>query len=175
MKTKIKVRLIDNQIPLKIIENGDWIDLRLNQDYSFEGPKANTLKRKKIENNFRWVDSQIHYLPLGVAMQLPKGYEAIVAARSSAAKNLGIIIANGIGIIDNSYNGDEDEWMFPAYPVRTNTITKGTRLCQFRIQLSQKATVWQKLKWLFSNGIKIEIVDHLNNTPRGGFGSTGEL
>ena len=175
MKTKIKVKLLNGQVPLKILDNGEWIDLRLSEDYTFEGPKAGTLKRKKTEDNFRWVDNHVYYLPLGVAMQLPKGFEAIVAPRSSTPKKLNMVCANSIGIIDNAYNADTDEWKFPALPIRSNTLTKGTRICQFRIQLSQKATVWQKLKWLFSNGIKLEFVDSLNNKPRGGFGSTGEI
>ena len=72
-----------------------------------------------------------------------------------------------------SYNGDNDEWKFPAIAIRETTIEEGTRICQFRIQLSQKATCWQKLKWFFSNGIKLVEVDSLNNEDRLGFGSTG--
>ena len=72
-----------------------------------------------------------------------------------------------------SYNGDNDEWKFPAIAIRETTIEKGTRICQFRIQLSQKATFWQKLKWLFSSRVKLVEVDSLNNKSRGGFGSTG--
>ena len=72
-----------------------------------------------------------------------------------------------------SYNGDNDEWKFPAIAIRETTIEEGTRICQFRIQLSQKATFWQKLKWLFSSGVKLVEVDNLNNEDRLGFGSTG--
>ena len=72
-----------------------------------------------------------------------------------------------------SYNGNEDEWKFPAVAIRPTFIEKGTRICQFRVQLSQKATVWQKIKWLFTSGIKLVEVDNLDNTNRGGFGSTG--
>ena len=68
---------------------------------------------------------------------------------------------------------DNDEWKFPAIAIRETTIEEGTRICQFRIQLSQKATFWQKLKWFFSNGIKLVEVDSLNNEARGGFGSSG--
>jgi dUTP pyrophosphatase len=109
-------------------------------------------------------------IPLGVCMQLPKGYEAIVAARSSTAKKYGIIMANGIGIIDNSYCGDEDEWCFPAIGMKDATIEAGSRICQFRIQLSQKATIWQKIKWLFTSKITFKVVEHLNNKNRMGLG-----
>ena len=73
-----------------------------------------------------------------------------------------------------SYNGDNDEWRFPAYFTRRAILYKGDRICQFRIQLSQKATFWQKLKWLFSSGIKIEQVEKLNTIDRGGIGSSGK-
>ena len=68
---------------------------------------------------------------------------------------------------------NNDEWKFNALAFRNTTINEGTRIAQFRIQLSQKATVWQKIKWLLSSGIKIVEVDHLNDENRGGIGSTG--
>ena len=73
-----------------------------------------------------------------------------------------------------SYNGDGDIWMFPAFVYGNKTIKCGDRICQFRIQLSQKATVLQKLKWLFTSGIKFIYVDKLENKNRGGIGSTGK-
>ena len=112
-------------------------------------------------------------------MKLPDGFEAIVALRSSSPKKFNIMMANSIGVIDNSYCGIHDEWMCPV--VRCNpesqiVINKGDRICQFRIQLSQKATLWQKLKWLLSSGVKIVNVDKDKwdkTNDRGGFGSTG--
>ena len=73
-----------------------------------------------------------------------------------------------------SYNGNKDEWKFPAIAIKDATIKKGTRICQFRIQLSQKATIWQKIKWLFSNKIELVQVDNLSDNNRGGIGSTGD-
>lgn len=72
-----------------------------------------------------------------------------------------------------SYNGNTDQWFFNAIALRDARVYEGDRICQFRIQLSQKATIMQKLKWLFSNGVKLEFVDNLNNESRGGHGSTG--
>lgn len=72
-----------------------------------------------------------------------------------------------------SYSGNEDEWKFPALATRETTINKGDRICQFRIQLSQKATIWQKLRWLFSRKIELVKVDNLDPNNRGGFGSSG--
>ena len=111
-------------------------------------------------------------IPLGVAMQVPKGCEAVLAPRSSTFKKWGILQTNGVGVIDYLYSSDRDEWKMPVIATKAVTIPKGTRIAQFRVQLSQKATFWQKLKWFFSGGIKIQRVNSLNNPTRGGFGST---
>lgn len=72
-----------------------------------------------------------------------------------------------------SYSGNNDEWKLVCTTMKKATIHRGDRVCQFRIQPSQKATVWQKLKWLLSNGIELVEVDNLEGPDRGGFGSTG--
>ena len=175
---KIKVKNIGSNQKIEIIDKGDWIDLSAASQVTLKGPIAETLHRKKGEdeavNKFRDVIfPKVVNIPLGIAMQLPKGYEAIVAPRSSTFSKYGIICANSFGIIDHSYSGDNDEWKFPALAMRDTKIEEGCRICQFRIQLSQKATMWQKIKWLFTSKIEIEYVDHLSDTDRGGFGSTG--
>ena len=98
---------------------------------------------------------------LGVGMILPRGYEAHVLPRSSTFSRWGILMTNSTGIIDNSYSGDGDEWKFSAYATRETVINKGDRIAQFRIVESQPI-------------IEFEVVDHLNDVSRGGFGSTGE-
>lgn len=176
MKAKIKVKVLTPGCEPVIIENGDWIDLKSAVDMIIPAPQASTLKRKTIDNkeySFRNVSMETSYIPLGVAMKLPDGYEAIVASRSSTPKKLCLNIPNGIGVIDNSYSGNSDEWMFVSSSMKKATIHKGDRVCQFRIQLSQKATLWQKIKWLFTSGIEIEFVDNLGDESRGGLGSTG--
>ena len=106
-------------------------------------------------------------------MQLPKGFEAVLLPRSSTYIKFGIIAGNSEGVIDQSYCGDNDEWKFSAIALDSTTIEAGDRICQFRVQLSQKATIWQKIKWLFSSGVEIVEVDELNKRDRKGFGSTG--
>ena len=153
----IKIKYFTDKIDRLCYIDGksDWVDLRA----------AETVELKAGE---------FKLIPLGVAMQLPKGYEAHVVPRSSTFKNFGIILTNSIGIIDWKYNGDSDEWGYPAYCIFKKHIQKGDRICQFRIQLSQKATFWQKLHWLLSSKIKIEHVEKLNTINRGGVGSTGK-
>lgn len=177
MKLKIKVKRTNIFLDLpEVIEKGDWIDLRASENVIMHAPKANTLKRHKVdgkEKSHRDVEFDFKLISLGVAMQLPKGFEAVVLARSSTPKKFGIMTSNSEGVIDNSYCGNNDEWKYPAIALRDTIIHEGDRICQFRIQLSQKATFWQKLKWLLSSGIKIVEVESLDGADRGGIGSTG--
>lgn len=176
MKLKIKYRLITEGCEPFSHDSGDWIDLRAAEDVVLKAPQAGVRKRETIDGeviSHRDVSFNYHLLNLGVSMQLPAGFEAIVDTRSSTPSKLGIICANSQGVIDNSYQGNDDEWKFPAIAIRDTTIHKGDRICQFRIQLSQKATMWQKLKWLFSSGIELVKVQKLNGNNRTGIGSTG--
>ncbi len=138
----IEIKYYPGSPHLEKIEKGDWIDLYTYEDtVLFAGDSA--------------------IIPLGVAMKLPAGYEAIVAPRSSTFKRWSIIQTNSLGVIDSSYCGDDDQWGMPVYATRNVTIPKGTRLCQFRIQKRQPDILFKE-------------VDFLNNENRGGFGSSGE-
>lgn len=140
---QIQIRYFTDQIePLRYVDGkSDWVDLRA----------AETVELKAGE--FRLI-------PLGVAMKLPEGYEALVAPRSSTFKNYGVLQANSLGIVDESYCGDNDQWRWPAYAVRDTVIHVNDRICQFRIIEHQP-----KLDFL--------PVEHLDGPDRGGFGSTG--
>ena len=168
---KVKVKLFDGQSMPEINNNGDWIDLRANKEIKLSSPFSNTLNGKRDKRN---VEFSNELIPLGIAMELPKGFEAVLLPRSSTYKHFAICLANHQGVIDNKFCGDNDQWFFNAIAFNDTTIKKGDRICQFRIQLSQFATIWQKIKWLFWNG-KIEFikVDNLCNTNRGGHGTTG--
>lgn len=147
-----------NNLPLpKIIDKGEWVDLAAAENVHIDHKGGYTL------------------FSLGVSMQLPDGFEAILAPRSSTPGKFGIMVPNSFGVIDNSYSGNFDIWKMTAYCIKQGgtDIHYGDRVAQFRIQLSQKATFWQKLKWFFSNGIEIVEVDNLEGPDRGGFGSTG--
>ena len=176
MKLKIKVKELTEGCMPVISENGDWIDLRSAINITIPASQADVLKRKTVEGErvgHRNVEIPTYDIPLGVAMQLPKGFEAIINSRSSGPKKLGLFIPSGQGVIDNTYNGNNDQWHYVCSPMRETTIKTGDRICQFRIQLSQKATMWQKLKWLLSSGVKLVKVDDLSNSNRGGLGSSG--
>ena len=119
----------------------DWIDLRAAEEIS--------LKK-----------GDFALIPLGIAVRLPFGYEAHVAPRSSTFKNFGIIQTIGVGIVDNTYCGDNDQWMMPVYATRDTEIHVNDRICQFRIMENQPTIVFHEK-------------EHLGNEDRGGFGSTG--
>ena len=156
-KMKVKIKAAKGVKKLEIIKKGDWIDLYANEKVhlSNRGP------------------SKITYIPLGVCMELPKGFEAHVLARSSTPEKFGFIMANSMGIIDNSYCGNNDEWKVNAIAFSATEIHIGDKIAQFEIVPSAKATFWQKLKWLFSSKIEFVEVECLEHHDRGGFGSTG--
>ena len=125
----IKIKYFKPDVaPVVAINGGDWMDLRA----------AETVEIKKGEYAL---------IPLGVGMILPKGYEAHVAPRSSTPKNFGILLANSIGIIDNSYSGDLDEWHFPAVAIRDTVIHAGDRIAQFRIVKNQPTITFETVKF----------------------------
>ena len=140
---EIKIKYLRDVPKLIQKEGSDWIDLYTPFDV--------------ILSKFKYTK-----IPLGIAMELPKGYEAIIAPRSSTFERYGIIQTNGIGIIDEKYCGDNDEWHFPCIELSNDIvcIPKHTRLCQFRLLKHQDLI----------NFIEVE---KLNNINRNGFGSTG--
>lgn len=167
---KIKVRLINPNCKFEFIDKGEWIDLKAAQTIELQAPYANTLNGKRDKRD---VVFDYKMIPLGFAMQLPKDFEAHIVPRSSTFKTWGIMQTNHCGIVDSSYSGNNDQWMMPVLATKDITIFEGDRICQFRIQPSQKASVWTKLKWLFTNKIEFVWVDSLDNENRDGFGSTG--
>ena len=140
----IKIKYFTDKIEKLTYIDGksDWIDLR--------AAEAVDLKKGEFK-----------LIPLGVAMELPKGYEAHIVPRSSTFKNFGIIQTNHQGVIDSSYCGDNDEWKMPVYAMRDTHIEVNDRICQFRIMENQPK-------------IQFEEVKVLTGVDRGGFGTTGK-
>jgi dUTP pyrophosphatase len=134
---------------LQINGNGDWIDLKCVEDYTLKAGESALIN-------------------LGVAMKLPKGYEAHLVPRSGTFNKYGLMQTNSMGIIDNSYSGNNDIWKMPVYATRDVTILKGERLCQFRLMPTMSnMTRLEAISYLI-----IE-TDNLDSIDRGGFGSTG--
>ncbi len=140
-KLVVKIKYHTDILPIEEYENGDWIDLRAAEDVEMKA-------------------GEFRLISLGVSMKLPAGYEAHILPRSSTCKKWGIIQANHMGIIDNSYCGDNDIWKFPAIAIRDTIIYKNDRICQFRIETKQPKFVFLR-------------TDHMEDPDRGGFGSSG--
>ena len=155
-------------LPQKI-SKGDWIDLCAAEDIEYDAPVV-VFDHSDKTNKVMFSEGM---LSLGVAMELPEGFEAVMAARSSTDKNFGVMLRNGIGVIDNSYKGDDDIWRMAWRAFRKGRIKKGDRVAQFRIQPSQHATFLQKVRWLLAKGVTLKRVKTLGNVSRGGIGSTG--
>lgn len=172
MKLKIKVKVLTEGCMPAISDNGDWIDLKAAQDMEIRAAQAGVQYQEENEK-YRDVHIPVTYIPLGIAVKLPDGFEALINSRSSGPNKLKVFIPSGQGVIDNSYSGNGDQWHYVSAPMSNTNIKKGDRICQFRIQLSQKATIWQKIKWLLSSGVELVEVDDLGDNNRGGFGSTG--
>ena len=167
---KIKVKLFNKNCKFESIKQGEWIDLKSAVTCQLISPFAHTLNSKRDKREVVFDDYKI---PLGIGMKLPKGFEALILPRSGTFNMYGSILANSQGVIDSSYSGPNDQWAYQMIALKDCIINEGERICQFRIQLSQKATIWQKIKWLFTNKIEFEFVDDYEGEDRGGFGSTG--
>jgi dUTP pyrophosphatase len=137
----VKIKYHTDITPIEQFDNGDWIDLRAAKDVRIDA-------------------GQTKLIPLGVSMKLPEGYEAHIVPRSSTFKTWGIIQTNHMGVIDNSYSGTNDIWMFSAFATRPTKIHKNDRICQFRI-MKKQPKLW------------FDVTDELDEKDRGGFGSSG--
>jgi len=126
---------------LAMIEKGDWCDLR----------SAENVVLKKFESV---------KISLGVSMELPFGYEAHIAPRSSTFSKWGVMLVNSFGVIDESYRGNGDIWRAEFFATRDGSIDFNDRILQFRIIEKQPR-------------LKFTEVDNLSSNNRGGFGTTG--
>ena len=144
MTKTIKIKYFTDKIEKLAYIGGksDWVDLRSAEDV--------TLKKGEFK-----------LIPLGIAMELPKGYEAHVVPRSSTYKNFGVIQTNHMGVIDETYCGDNDQWFMPVIAMRDTEIHVNDRICQFRIMEHQPALIFEET----------EVLGHAD---RGGHGSTGK-
>ena len=144
MMKNIQIKYFTDEIEklTYIAGKSDWIDLRAAKEMELKA-------------------GQYAMIPLGVAMKLPEGYEAHIVPRSSTFKNFGLIQTNHMGVVDESYCGDNDQWHMPVYALRDTVIHVNDRICQFRIMEHQPKIVFEE-------------VEALSAPDRGGFGSTGK-
>lgn len=158
----MRIKYFSDDYPrLERIKKGDWIDLRIDRILEFKDSQSRFhLRYDSKFNELRVSKGDIVKFGLGVAMEIPEGYEALVTPRSSTFKNWGLILTNSLGVIDNSYCGDEDEWQAEFYATKNGVIKRFDRVCQFRIIKNQPEFEFKEVK-------------KLGNQNRGGFGTTG--
>lgn len=161
----IKIKYFSEDYPkLKKNSKGDFIDLRVDNIKAWNGDFDNfdyKLGNKMFKNNsISYKKGDVIKFGLGVAMKIPRGYEAIVVPRSSTFKHWGFIQTNSVGVIDGSYCGNNDEWQAEFIATRDGAINRFDRVCQFRIQKNQPK-------------VRFEEVEKLGDVDRGGFGSSG--
>ena len=140
---KLKIKRFDKSLPLPI--------------HKTKGAVAVDLYTR---NDFTIESHQFSYIPMNVAIEIPDGYFILMAPRSSTHK-IGITGLNGVGIFDRDFCGDNDEYHFIAYNFTDKpvVIEKGTRLCQLLL--------------IKCENFDFEEVETMNNSDRGGFGTTG--
>ena len=152
---KLRVKYLDGAKKMEKITKGNWIDV-----YAYEDVFVPVGQRKMIN--------------LGFALELPQGWEGHLAPRSSTFKTWGIIQTNSVGVVDDTYIGDNDIWHMPVYCLQFKDyadrgiglekgtwIHKGDKIGQFRIMEVMPE-------------IEFEEVESFGNADRGGFGTTGQ-
>ena len=137
MMKNIQIKYFTDEIEKLTYIDGksDWIDLRAAKEMELKA-------------------GQYAMIPLGVAMKLPEGYEAHIVPRSSTYKNYGLIQTNHMGVVDESYCGDNDQWHMPVYALRDTVIHVNDRICQFRIMEHQPKIVFEEVKALSAPDIE---------------------
>jgi len=139
---KIKIKYFNKNLEkINKLEVGDWIDLRASESFEYDF-------------------GEFMLIPLGIAMELPNGYEANIVPRSSTFKKYGVIQTNSFGVVDESYCGNDDQWFMPVFSLKAGKIDEGDRICQFRINKKMPQ-------------VEFIEVETLENENRGGHGSTG--
>lgn len=143
---KIKIKYLQDATRMNKITKGNWIDV-----YAYEDTFVPEGERAMIN--------------LGFALELPKGWEGHLAPRSSTFKTWGIIQTNSVGVVDDTYIGDNDIWHMPVYCLQAKDengtwIKTGDKIGQFRIMEVMPE-------------IEFEEVESFGNQDRGGFGTTG--
>lgn len=144
MEEKIKIKYHVKELEkLRYIDGkSDWIDLRVAEDVKMKA-------------------GEFRLISMGISVELPKGYEMWILPRSSAFKNFGVIQTNAMGVVDESFCGDNDIIHMPILAMRDTEMHINDRIGQFRIAKHQAEIHFME-------------VEHLNHADRGGFGTTGK-
>jgi len=158
---QINVKYLDPEMPpLEAVDKGDWIDARA-VHVQVNGEKINwELNKMSARDEIKFSSMDRVKVGLGLAMHFPPVYEAHIRPRSSLFKRHGLLMTNGLGVIDHTYCGNTDEWFAEFFAVYDGFISRFERLCQWRLIERMPRPEFVS-------------VQDLGNPSRGGHGSTG--
>ena len=158
MKLKIKVKVLTEGCMPTISDNGDWIDLKAAQDMEIRAAQAGVQYQEGNEK-YRDVHIPVTYIPLGIAVKLPNGFEALINSRSSGPNKLKVFIPSGQGVIDNSYSGNGDQWHYVSAPMSNTNIKKGVKsMLILKLAYNEELTFGHDLQKLRESLKKREIL-----------------
>lgn len=141
---QVVIKRFDDELPLP--------------EYETDGAAAFDLYARK---DVTIPTGKVGYAPLNIALQLPENHWALLSARSSLHKR-GLMLANGIGVGDYDYRGDDDEYQAALYNFAQEEVVveRGERIVQMIIMHRSPVEFVEK--------------ETLATDSRGGFGSTGK-
>ncbi len=141
----LKIKLVDSSLPLP--------------SYQTEGAVAFDLYSRK---DITVPPFKVTIIPTNLIVKIPKGYFLMLASRSSTPLKKSLMVANGIGVIDQDYCGEEDEIGLQVlnFSQQNVEVKRGERIGQALLIKITKA----------DNFVK---VTSMSKKSRGGFGSTG--
>jgi dUTP pyrophosphatase len=142
---KIKMKLVDPSLPVPT--------------YQTAGSVAFDLYARETVSIKPWTPTII---PANVIIEVPKGYFLMLASRSSTPIKKHLMVANGIGVIDEDYHGDTDE-------IGVQVLN----FSQAEVIVERGERIAQALLVQIAKVVEFEIVDSIKKKSRGGFGSTG--
>ena len=160
---KVKKLFSDAKIPTRKgdINKSAYIDLAVPvvEIVGQDNTSYNHITSSKTQKQVAYAKGDVVILHTGLAMELPEGTYGALLPRSSTFRKTGLLMTNSVGIIDNAYCGEEDEWMAMMYATRDGYIELGADYLQFRV---------------IENMSSLDIIEvkQLTNESRGGYGST---
>ena len=143
MSMKVNIKRIDKTLPLPKYETAGSVGFDL-----------------ICRESAQIAPQSIVLIPANVIVETPPGYMLMVCLRSSTPRKLGLLMPQGVGIVDNDYCGEADELKIQVYNFTDEVVDvqRGSRIAQ-GVFVRVDTPEWNE-------------VEQMSNTSRGGFGST---
>ena len=161
----IRIKKMRENAKLPEFKGGNWLDTYISQI----GFVRRDLRRGEFTfddviwddgDKFNILVGDIVVFKLGFALELPKGKELHLLPRSGTFRKYGLLLTNSMGIGDDTYIGDNDEYLAMMYATRNAVVEVGDRLIQIKIEDAMPQ-------------YNLVEVEYFGNDDRGGYGSSG--